>query len=158
MRRRHRINGIVLGLAIGLAVATGGVSAQTPCIDARPSGLSGATLTFLSGNGRSVTRTGVVLLNFDPVSNILTINDGGQIQRLNLNEWTRALIGLQEPPPPQVQMSIPIGTPILNSSRQQYKLSTMKVADGLVYFGDCQNPSGPGEIRFGGELAFVDGR
>ena len=143
----------VLGLAIGLAVEMGVASAQTPCIDARPSGLIDATLTFLAGDGRSVTRMSMVLRNFDPASNILTIDDGGQIQHLNLNEWSRNHIGLQGPPP-MVQAPMPIGTAILNSLGQKYKLSTMKIVDGLVSFGDCQNPSGPGEIRFGGELAF----
>jgi hypothetical protein len=115
--------------------------------------LVGATLTFIAGAQRSVTRTGVVLQAFDPMSSILTINDGGQMHQLNLSEWTRVLVTLQQPSP-TVQAPMPLGMPITSVSGQQYKLSTMNVLDGVVSFGDCQSPSGPGEIRFGGELAF----
>ncbi len=152
MQLINNVWGLILLMTIGLA--TGSASAQTPCIDARPSGMLPASITFVASDGRSNTRTGAVLLGFEAASNTLIVSDSGPVQRLSLRDWTRIHILLQEPDP-VVQMPIPVLTPISTLVHQKYRLSTMRIAGGVVQFGDCHTEkTAAGGIRFRGELTF----
>jgi hypothetical protein len=165
MRASH--SGTVFALLCLAATAVPGAGrAETPCINARLEGFMGPPiLTFSRANGASVDRTNAELVAYDAAAATLSVSDIGERRALPLNEWTSIEFRIRRPPP-QAQMVRPNETVVTELSDQKFSLSTMKVARGIVSYGDCSVSAAEGEVRFEGKLSFdtandrlvVDGR
>lgn len=148
-----------LGLAVGLTFVAGAAAAQTPCIDARPVEFSGyeTVLTFHASDGRTITRYDLLLRNYDPARNMLTVEELLQNRSISLDEWKMLTVKLQRSQQMPVQTSIGPRTEMLKLENQKFSLRSMKVADGIISFGGCAVRSGAGrdaKVKFDGKLRF----
>jgi hypothetical protein len=143
---------ILLGLANS---ATAGIGhATVPCIDAHP-GLTGAPIfTFYRRDGTSIRRSNAMLEGFDTQAYKLLVNDAGERRALDLAEWGSIEITLRTINP-TAQLAPPQMSELLKLSNAKYPLSSMKILDHVISYGDCSAtiPSIQ-EVKFQGKLLF----